>query len=469
MPYRPRLWIDKPYDPSSRHIPPHQRKGRYAANEPTRPRLRVIEGGKEIAPSDPTNKPKTGLSFLGKTFRQIVGLGGKANVFSQVLTPTPLSDGTIPKGWKPPSPQVDLSPQEIKIGSLDITVYAQDELPARVDPDVVRLPPQPPTYYGDLPIKVNPRAPVVKVEDDTVQYQPPSTMLPPQQIEFKRNEIVSFDDVHVGNPFREVNNEVRKYSRALGDKRWLGQSDVIITSTDYKPYDQAAAIAEYDAWLAEQNKIITDVDVRLQPRVLPNGRVVNMIDEIWYKDEELDQVRKPDLKYQFDKFTELSVELLTETKVATNTRLSVRAGSNQKRRRDGKSRYGEAYLALKRVIDASIGGELPELYFMFTDNLISKPMGRMRPPMRKGYLTFWDPRVQQWRYKAKTPYGIYEGFQTGFLELDVESFIVDVAYNFVEDALISKVSRKAKRGHDSMLQQFGKTDREIGFAFGPTL
>jgi len=161
--------------------------------------------------------------------------------------------------------------------------------------------------------------------------------------------------------------------------------------------------------------------------------------------------------------------LLTETKVTTSTRLALRAGSNNKRRRDGKSRYGEAYLALKRVIDSTIGGELPELYFMFTDNLISKPMGRRRPPMKAGYLSFWDPRIQQWRYKAKTPYGIYKGFNTGFLELDVEAFIIDVAYNFVEDALIGKVSRKAKSGHDSMLQQFGKTDREIGFQFGPTL
>ena len=451
-----RPWYDRPYSAANR------------TNKPKAPRLNVIEGGKEIAPSEPTNKPKTGLGFLGNIFRQVVGLGGKANVFAQILEPTPLSDGTIPEGWKPPSPKVDLSPQDIKIGSLDITIYAPEELPSRVDPEMVTLPPLPPSYYGDLPIKVNPRAPVVRLEEDTGMYQPPSRMLPPQQLEFKRNEIISFEDVHVGNPFREVNNEVRRYSRGW-DNRWLGMPDVIITSTDYKPYDQAAAIAEYDAWLAEQNKIITEVDVRLQPRVLSNGRVVNMIDEIWYKDEKLDPIRKPDLKYQFDKFTELSVELLTETKVSTNTRLAVRAGSNQYRRRDGKSRYGEAYLALKRVIDASIGGELPELYFMFTDNLISKGMGRQRPPMKKGYLSFWDPRIQQWRYKAKTPYGIYEGFQTGFLELDVESFIVDVAYNFVEDALIGKVSRKAKAGHDSMLQQFGKTGREIGFAFGPTL
>ena len=467
MPWEHRGYMWDKY--TSQYYEPGFKHRTKAANKPTRPPLRVIEGGKEITPSGPRMKPQSGLSFLGKTFSQILGLGARGSVFSQMVTPTPLADGTIPEGWKPPSPQVDLYPQDIKIGSLDITVYAPEELPARVDPEMVTLPPVPPTYYGELPIKVNPRAPVVRVEDDTVQYQPPSSMQPPQQLEFKRNEIISFEDVHVGNPFREVNNEVRKYSNALGDKRWLGQSDVIITSTDYNPYDQAAAIEEYNAWLAEQNKIITEVDVRLQPRVLANGRVVNMIDEIWYKDEKLDPIRKPDLKYQFDKFTELSVELLTETKVSTNTRLAVRAGSNQYRRRDGKSRYGEAYLGLKRVIDATIGGELPELYFMFTDNLISKGMGRRRPPMKSGYLTFWDPRIQQWRYKAKTPYGIYEGFQTGFLELDVESFIIDVAYNFVEDAMIGKVMRKAKTGHDSMLQQFGKTDREIGFAFGPTL
>lgn len=447
----------------------YSRKAANTPYKPKAPRLNVIEGGKEIAPSEPTNKPKTGLSFMGNVFRQVVGLGGKANVFAQILEPTPLSDGTISEGWKPPSPAVDLTPQELKIGSLDITVYAPEELPRRVDPAMVTLPPLPPSYYGELPIKVNPRAPVIRVEDDTVQYQPPSRMQSPQQLKFKRNEIISFEDVHVGNPIREVSNEVRKYSRALGDKRWLGQADVIITSTDYKPYDQAAAIAEYEAWLAEQNKIINDIDVRLQPRVLANGRTVNMIDEIWYREEKLDPIRKPDVKNQFDKFTELTVELLTETKVSTSTRLAVRAGSNTKKRRDGKSRYGEAYLALKRVVDATIGGELPELYFMFTDNLISKGMGRQRPPMRKGYLSFWDPRIQQWRYKAKTPYGIYTGFQTGFLELDVESFIIDVAYNFVEDALIGKVSRKAKQGHDSMLRQFGKTDREIGFAFGPTL
>jgi hypothetical protein len=407
---------------------------------------------------------------MGNVFRQVVGLGGKANVFSQILEPTPLSDGTIPLGWKPPSPEVDLSPQDIKIGSLDITIYAKDELPQRVDPDVVTLPPQPPTYYSQLPIKVNPRAPVVLDRGDTVQYQPPSTLgEPPRQLKFKRNEIISFEDVHVGNPYMEVNDRVRKVSKAYGDKRWLGQSDVIITSTDYKPYDQAAAIEEYEAWLAAQNKLIQEIDVRLQPRVIADGRVVNMIDEIWYKEQELDGLRKPEIRHQFDKFSELSVELLTATQVATRTRLAVRAGSNQKRRRDAKSRYGEAYLALKRVFDATVGGELPELYFMFTDNLISKPMGRMRPPMRKGYLTFWDPRVQSWRYKAKTPYGIYEGWNTGFLDLDVEAFIVDVAYNFVEDALIGKMSRMGKRGHDSMLQQFGKTDREIGYQFGPTL
>jgi hypothetical protein len=448
----------------------YTRKSANTPYKPKAPRLNVIEGGKEITPSNATTKPKTGLSFLGNVFRQVVGLGGKANVFSQILEPTPLSDGTIPLGWKPPSPEVDLSPQDIKIGSLDITIYAKDELPQRVDPDVVTLPPQPPTYYSQLPIKVNPRAPVVLDRGDTVQYQPLGTLgEPPRQLKFKRNEIISFEDVHVGNPYMEVNDRVRKVSKAYGDKRWLGQADVIITSTDYKPYDQAAAIEEYEAWLAAQNKLIQEIDVRLQPRVIADGRVVNMIDEIWYKEQELDGLRKPEIRHQFDKFSELSVELLTATQVATRTRLAVRAGSNQKRRRDAKSRYGEAYLALKRVFDATVGGELPELYFMFTDNLISKPMGRMRPPMRKGYLTFWDPRVQSWRYKAKTPYGIYEGWNTGFLDLDVEAFIVDVAYNFVEDALIGKMSRMGKRGHDSMLQQFGKTDREIGYQFGPTL
>lgn len=467
MPYRPRTWIDQPYDISSRHIEPKYRVGKYAANKPTRPPLRVIEGGKEITPSPPTNKPKTGLSFLGKTFSQIVGLGGKANVFSQIVTPTPLSDGTMPEGWKPPSPEVDMSAQDIKIGSLDITVYAQDELPRVVDPEVVTLPPLPPSYHSELPILLDPRAPVVLDRGAEGFYQPPYKMEPPQLPKYKRTQFISFEDVHVGNPYREVNNEVRKYTNAFGDKRWLGQTDVIITSTDYKPYDEAAAIAEYEAWLAEQNRLINDIDVRLQTRALSDGRTANIIDEIYYRQEKIDQVKPGRL--EIDKFTELTVELLTSTKVNTSTRLAVRAGSNTKRRRDGKSRYGEAYLALKRVIDATIGGELPELYFMFTDNLISKPMGRKRPPMRKGYLSFWDPRVQQWRYKAKTPYGIYVGFETGFLELDAESFIVDVAYNFVEDALIGKVMRKAKKGHDSMLQQFGKTDREIGFAFGSTL
>lgn len=453
-----RPWYDRPYSPANQ------------TNKPTGPRLNVIEGGKEITPSEPTTKPKTGLGFLGNVFRHVVGLGGKSNVFAQALDPTPLADGTIPLGWKPPSPEVDLSPQDIKIGSLDITVYAQDELPQWVDPDVVTLPPQPPTYYNDLPIIVDTRAPVTLVESDEGFYSPPATLgEAPQQLKFKGNEIISFEDVHVGDPIKEVTNEVRKYSNALGDKRWLGQADVIITSTDYKPYDEAAAIAEYEAWLAEQNKVITNIDVNLKPRVLEDSRVVNVIDEIWYKEQKVDPISTPDLKDNFDKFTELSVELLSETKVSTNTRLAVRAGSNRKRRRDGKSRYGEAYLALKRVVDATIGGELPELYFMFTDNLISKPMGRRRPPMKKGFLTFWDPRIQQWRYKAKTPYGMYTGYQTGFLELDVESFIIDVAYNFVEDAMIGKVMRKAKTGHDSMLQQFGKTDREIGFAFGPTL
>ena len=74
-------------------------------NKPKSPRLNVIEGGKEITPSEPTKSTKTGLSFLGNTFRQIVGLGGRANVFTQVLDPTPLSDGTIPEGWKPPPPR----------------------------------------------------------------------------------------------------------------------------------------------------------------------------------------------------------------------------------------------------------------------------------------------------------------------------------------------------------------------------
>ena len=359
-----------------------------------------------------------------------------------------------------------MSAQDIKIGSLDITVYAQDELPRVIDPEVVTLPPLPPSYHSELPILLDPRAPVVLDRGAESFYQPPSRMEPPQLPKYKKTQFISFEDVHVGNPYREVNRRVREFWTAWGENPWAIRK----LHTKYartKPYDEAAAIAEYEAWLAEQNKLINDIDVRLQTRALSDGRTVNIIDEIYYRQEKVDPLKKGRL--EIDKLTELTVELLTSTKVATRTRLAVRAGSNTKKRRDGKSRYGEAYLALKRVIDASIGGELPELYFMFTDNLISKPMGRMRPPMRKGYLSFWDPRVQQWRYKAKTPYGIYQGYQTGFLELDVESFIVDVAFNFVEDALIGKVSRKAKKGHDSMLQQFGKTDREIGFAFGPTL
>ena len=453
-----RPWYDRPYE---------------AANKPQKPkapRLNVLDGGKEITPKEPATKPKTGLSFLGNVFRRVAGLSSKANVFAQILEPSPLADGTLPKGWKPPAPSVDLTPQELKIGSLDITVYAKDELPTRVDPEVVTLPPLPPSYYGELPIKIDPRVPVVQMEEITVPYEPLGTLgQPPQQLEWKRHEIISLEDVHVGNPIREASQLVRRYSSAFGDKRWLGMPDSIITSTDYKPYDQAAAIAEYEAWLAEQNRLVSEIDVRVQPRALADGRVVNMIEEIYFKEQKLDAATAPKLNHQFDKFTELSVQLLTETKLSTQTRLAVRAGSNNKRRRDGKSRYGEAYLALKRVIDATIGGELPELYFMFTDNLYSKPMGRRRPPMKKGYLTFWDSRVQQWRYKAKTPYGIYEGWETGFLELDVEGFLIDVAINFVEDAAIGKVSRKAKRGHDQMLQQFGKTDREIGFQFGPTL
>ena len=445
---------------------------RKSANSPTRPkapRLNVIEGGKEITPSEPTTKPKTGLSFMGNIFRQVVGLGGKANVFAQVLEPTPLADGTIPKGWRPPAPSVDLSPQDIKIGSLDITVYAQDELPTRVDPAVVTLPPQPPTYYSGLPIMVNPRAPVVLEEVQTVQYEPPATLgEPPQQQKLKFNKIISLEDVHVGDPIGEVSRLLRRAGQ-FGDKRWLGQADVIITSTDYKPYDQAAAIAQYEAWLASQNKLISDIDVLLQPRVIATGRVVNMIQEIWYKEQKLDGLYKPKIRHQFDKFTELSVEMLTETQLAMNTRLAVRAGSNEKRRRDGKSRYGEAYLALKRLIDDTIGGELPELYFIFTDNLVSKPMGRRRPPYKQGYLTFWDKRVNQWRYKAKTPYGIYHGWSSGFLDLDIERFIIDYAVNKVEDAAMGKVSQKARQGHDQMLQQFGKTGREIGSQFGPTL
>ena len=448
----------------------YTRKAANRTTKPKAPRLNVIDGGKEIAPKAPSSKPKTGLNFLGNTFRQILGLGGKANVFTQILEPSPLADGTLPQGWKPPAPSVDLSPQDIKIGSLDITIYAKDELPKVVDPAVVTLPPQPPTYYGELPIKLDPRAPVVSEGEITVPYEPLGTLgQPPQQLKFKRNEIISLEDVHVGNPISEVTQAIRKRPRIYEDQRWLGMPDTIITSTDYNPYDQAAEIAKYEAWLAEQNKLITEIDVRVQPRALPSGRVVNMIEEIYYKEQKLDALTRPKVQHQFDRFTELSVELLTETKIAANTRLAVRSGSNNKRRSDGKSRYGEAYLALKRVVDATIGGEIPELYFMFTDNLYSKPMGRRRPPMKKGYISFWDPRIEQWRYKAKTPYGIYEGWQSGFLDLDVEGFIIDVAINFVEDAAIGKVSRKAKRGHDQMLSQFGKTDREIGFQFGPTL
>lgn len=452
-----RPWYDRPYEAAN------------TPQKPKAPKLNVIEGGKEITPSTQT-KPKTGISFFGNTFRQIVGLGSKGNVLAQVLEPTPLADGTIPKGWYPPSPSVDLSPQDIKIGSLDITVYAQDELPKSVDPAVVTLPPQPPTYYGELPIKVDPRAPVISEGEIMVPYEPIGTLgQSPATIEFKSNEIISFDDVHVGNPIKEVSQLIRNESNSFAESNWLGQADVIITSTDYKPYDEAGELAKYEAWLAEQNKLVSDIDVRVQPRALADGRTVNMIEEIYYKEEKLDALTKPKVQTQFDKFTELSVEVLTETKIAAQTRLAVRSGSNNKRRSDGKSRYGEAYLALKRVVDATIGGELPELYFMFTDNLYSRPMGRRRPPMKRGYLTFWDPRVQQWRYKAKTPYGIYEGWNSGFLDLDVEGFIVDVAINFVEDAAIGKVSRAAKRGHDQMLSQFGKTDREIGFQFGPTL
>lgn len=463
-----RPWYDRPYSPPKR-IP--SSRGRPAdRKKPKGSRQSVHLGGKEITPSPPTTKPKTGLSFLGKTFGQIVGLGRRANVLTQILEPSPLADGTLPQGWKPPAPEVYLYPQDIKIGDLPVTVYAPTELPPVVDPDVVSLAPRPPSYYSRLPIELDARAPVVLDRSDAVSYSPPMTLgQPAQQIEFKRNELISFDDVHVGNPYMDVNREVRKFTNAWGDKRWLGQSDVIIGSTDYKAYNEAQAIAEYEAWLAAQNKIVKDIDVKLQPSVKANGQVANIITEIYYKEENL--AVRPETKQnsQIDKFTELTVELITPTKISTKYRPSVRAGSNTKRRRDGKSRYGEAYLALKRVIDASIGGELPELYFMFTDNLISNPMGRIRPPMRKGYISFWDPRINQWRYHAKTPYAVYEGFQTGFLELDVESFIVDVAYNFVEDALIGKVSRKAKKGHDSMLQQFGKTGREIGFAFGPTL
>lgn len=458
----------KPKKPATKRIPT---RGRPASRlKPKGSRQSVHLGGKEITPSPPAIKPKTGLSFLGKTFSQLVGLGGKSNVFTQILEPSPLADGTLPKGWKPPSPEVYLYPQDIKIGDLPVTVYAPTELPPAVDPDVVTMSPRPPSYYSKLPIKLDPRAPVVKLEEETVMYSPPSTLgEPPQQLEFKPNEIISFEDVHVGNPYSDVNNEVRRYSNAYGDKRWLGQSDVIIGSTDYKPYDEARAIAEYEAWLAAQNKIVSDIDVRLQPRVQSNGQVGNIITEIYYKEQNLAVRPATKTNSQIDRFSELSVEMLTPTRVKTRARLNVRAGSNTKRRRDGKSRYGEAYLAIKRVFDASIGGELTELYFIFTDNLISKPMGRIRPPMKKGYISFWDPRVQQWRYHAKTTSGVYEGWNTGFLQLDTERFIIDVAYNFVEDALIGKMSRMGKRGHDSMLQQFGKTGREIGFQVGPTL
>ena len=447
----------------------YSRKSANTPYKPKSPRLNVIEGGKEITP-DKTNKPKTGISFIDKVFRPIVGLGAKANVFVEVLRPTPLADGTIPEGWRPPAPSVDMSAQDIKIGSLDITVYSKDEIPTRVDPAVVRLPPQPPTYISDLPIKVDPRAPVVRDGEIEVIYEPLSKLgTPPQQMELTKTKFISSNDVHVGNPVSEVVQSIRNNPRIYEDARWLGMPDVIITSTDYKPYDQEAEIEKYEAWLAEQNKLISNIDLHVQPEVLADGSVVNMVKSVTYSEEKLTSLNKPESKYKFDKWTELSVEVLTETMVTAQTRLAVRAGSNFKRHRDGKSRYGEAYLALKRVVDATIGGEIPELYFMFTDNLYSKPMGRRRPPMKKGYLTFWDSRVQQWRYKAKTPYGIYEGYQSGFLELDMQGFLIDVAINFVEDAAIGKVSRLAKRGHDSMLQQFGKTDREIGFQFGPTL
>ena len=173
-----------------------------------------------------------------------------------------------------------------------------------------------------------------------------------------------------------------------------------------------------------------------------------------------------------DEWEEIAVEipLKGRPKVIRQSRVNTkRARANKRQKADQKSRYGRLYLGIKKFVDKTLGSEPVEIYFILTDNLISKPLTKYRPPRKKGYISFYDKQVGRWRYKAKTPKAAIEGYQTGFLQLNTEQFAKELIYNAIEDRVIGEVSRKGKRGWDQMQRQFGTTGREIGYQFGPTL
>ena len=174
-----------------------------------------------------------------------------------------------------------------------------------------------------------------------------------------------------------------------------------------------------------------------------------------------------------DEWEEIAVAIPEQGRpqiISRKQRLSSRkVRANKRQRMDKKSRYGRLYLGIKKFVDKTLGSEPVEIYFILTDNLISEPLTKYRPPRKKGYISFYDKKVGRWRYKAKTPKAALEGFNSGFLHLEVESFARDLIYNAIEDRVIATTSRAGKRGWDQMQEQFGTTGREIGYQFGPTL
>lgn len=210
---------------------------------------------------------------------------------------------------------------------------------------------------------------------------------------------------------------------------------------------------------------IEGIDIRIERKLDYKGEEIFQPTEIIVPRR---QVEEPTNKNEWEEI-QLEIPRNARPKLTTRRVEPKRARSNSKQRSDKKSRAGQLYLGIKKFVDKTIGGDLVEFYFILTDNLISEPQTKYRPPYKQGFISYWDKSVNRWRYKAKTPQGAIDGFNNGFLHLDAEGLARDVIENAIEDRVIGEFSRRATKGHKQMLKQFGREGREIGIQFGPTL
>ena len=441
---------------------------REPANKPTKPKvpkLDVVEGGKSIEPQQPPKSNPPGFKFGDLAFSALKGLG--RNVFTLALEPSAVADGTLPESMRPRQVQSTLDPKLVTFGNTYIILYSDRDLPDLMPPNRVELPPMKPSYVGRLPIIV-PNVPVIE-EMEEREFMTEMSPLPDPATAMKNYSRISSDDVHVGDPMTAVRERIFDYQSMWSDDRWIGQADVIVTSTDYKPYDQEAAIREYLDQYGEKTKIISDIDLVTKTKIMPDGKPADVVEKINYSVVKADKAAQSVGRIELDKFSELALEINDLAKLNVSAQTRFRAGSREYHRHDKKSRYGEFYLAFKKVYDRTVGGEVGDLYFSFTNNLVSKALGRKRPPLREGYISFWDRNVGQWRYKPKTPWAAYEGWNNGFLNMNWYGFIDSVIYNHIEDAVIGKVSKMGLRGWKQQQSYFGTQGREIGYQVGPTL